>query len=148
MCGAPAGAQPAKSLVKQSTRLTVEVALARIRCRQRRPSRLSDSERTKFFDAFFIGATEGGIRQAVILASGLDSRAYRLAWPAGTTVYEIDQPDVIEFKTRTLAELGAEPTAERRTVAMDLRYDWPSGLIEGGFEPNQPTAWCAGGLLG
>ncbi|MCW2630164.1 class I SAM-dependent methyltransferase [Mycobacterium sp.] len=104
--------------------------------------------RTKFFDEFFLSATQSGIRQAVILASGLDSRAYRLAWPAGTTVYEIDQPDVIEFKTRTLAELGAEPTAERRTVAMDLRYDWPSALIEEGFDPNQPTAWSAEGLLG
>ena len=104
--------------------------------------------RTKFFDEFFLSATEGGIRQAVILASGLDSRAYRLAWPAGTTVYEIDQPDVIEFKTRTLAELGAQPTAERRTVAMDLRYNWPSALIEEGFDPNQPTAWSAEGLLG
>ena len=104
--------------------------------------------RTKFFDDFFLGATEGGIRQAVILASGLDSRAYRLAWPAGTTVYEIDQPEVIEFKTTTLADLGAEPTAKRRTVAMDLRYDWPSALIEEGFDPNQPTAWSAEGLLG
>jgi len=104
--------------------------------------------RTKFFDEFFLTSTGGGIRQAVILASGLDSRAYRLAWPAGTTVYEIDQPDVIEFKTRNLAELGAEPTAERRTVAMDLRYDWPSALIEEGFDPNQPTAWSAEGLLG
>ena len=112
--------------------------------------RMTDSMavRTKFFDEFFVSATEGGIRQAVILASGLDSRAYRLAWPAGTTVYEIDQPDVIEFKTRTLAELGAEPTGERRTVAMDLRYDWPSALIEEGFDPNQPTAWSAEGLLG
>jgi methyltransferase (TIGR00027 family) len=104
--------------------------------------------RTKFFDEFFLRATEGGIRQAVILASGLDSRAYRLAWPAGTTVYEIDQPDVIEFKTKTLADLGAEPTAQRRAVAMDLRYDWPSALIEEGFDPNQPTAWSAEGLLG
>jgi methyltransferase (TIGR00027 family) len=104
--------------------------------------------RTRFFDDFFIDATASGVRQAVILASGLDSRAYRLAWPAGTTVYEIDQPDVIEFKTRTLSELGADPTAERRTVAMDLRYDWPSALIEEGFDPNQPTAWSAEGLLG
>ena len=104
--------------------------------------------RTKFFDEFFLGATDAGIRQAVILASGLDSRAYRLEWPAGTTVYEIDQPEVIEFKTRTLAELGASPTANRRTVAMDLRYDWPSALIEEGFDPRQPTAWSAEGLLG
>jgi methyltransferase (TIGR00027 family) len=112
--------------------------------------RMTDSMavRTKFFDEFFLTATEGGIRQAVILASGLDSRAYRLAWPTGTTVYEIDQPDVIEFKTKTLADLGAEPTAQRRTAAMDLRYDWPSALIEEGFDPNQPTAWSAEGLLG
>ena len=104
--------------------------------------------RTKFFDDFFLDAGAAGVRQAVILASGLDSRAYRLAWPAGTTVYEIDQLEVIEFKTRVLADLGAEPTAKRRTVAMDLRYDWPSALIEEGFDPNQPTAWSAEGLLG
>jgi methyltransferase (TIGR00027 family) len=104
--------------------------------------------RTKFFDEFFTDAAAAGIRQAVILASGLDSRAYRLAWPAGTTVYEIDQPDVIEFKTRTLAEFGAEPTADRRTVAVDLRFDWPSALVAAGFDPSQPTAWSAEGLLG
>ncbi len=103
--------------------------------------------RTRFFDDFFIAATERGIRQAVILASGLDSRAYRLAWPEGTVVYEIDQPDVIEFKTRTLADLGAEPTAERRTVPIDLRDDWPAALRAAGFDPSLPTAWLAEGLL-
>src|SRR5580692_8038627 len=71
--------------------------------------------RTRFFDDFFTTAAKTGVRQAVILASGLDTRAYRLPWPDGTTVYEIDQPEVIEFKTRTLADLGAEPTANRRT---------------------------------
>jgi methyltransferase (TIGR00027 family) len=71
-----------------------------------------------------------------------------LAWPAGTTVYEIDQPEVIEFKTKTLAEFGAEPTADLRTVAVDLRFDWPSALIAAGFDPSKPTAWSAEGLLG
>jgi methyltransferase (TIGR00027 family) len=104
--------------------------------------------RTKFFDEFFVEATNAGIRQAVILASGLDARAYRLAWPAGTVVYEVDQPQVIEFKTRTLAELGAAPTADRRVVAVDLRDDWPTALRTAGFDPNQPTAWSAEGLLG
>ena len=104
--------------------------------------------RTKFFDEFFIDATTSGIKQAVILASGLDARAYRLPWPDGTTVYEIDQPQVIEFKSRTLAELGAQPTAYRRTVAVDLRDDWPAALQAAGFDPGQPSAWSAEGLLG
>jgi len=104
--------------------------------------------RTKFFDEFFIEATRSGIRQAVILASGLDARAYRLPWPDGTTVYEIDQPQVIEFKSRTLAELGAKPTAHRRGVAVDLRDDWPTALQAAGFDPGQPSAWSAEGLLG
>ena len=104
--------------------------------------------RTKFFDEFFLDARPSGIRQVVILASGLDSRAYRLKWPAGTTVYEIDQPEVIDFKTRTLADLGAEPTADRHTVAIDLRFDWPTALAEAGFDRTQPTAWSAEGLLG
>jgi methyltransferase (TIGR00027 family) len=103
--------------------------------------------RTRFFDDFFTTATGSGIRQAVILASGLDTRAYRLQWPAGTVVYEIDQPDVIEFKTRILADLGAQPTAQRRTVSIDLRDDWPSALKEAGFDTGEPTAWSAEGLL-
>ena len=113
-------------------------------------SRMADNMavRTKFFDEFFLDATKAGIKQVVILASGLDSRAYRLAWPAQTVVYEIDQPQVIEFKTRALAELGAEPTTERRVVAIDLRDDWPTALRTAGFDPSQPTAWSAEGLLG
>jgi len=113
-------------------------------------SRMADNMavRTKFFDEFFLDATNAGIKQVVILASGLDSRAYRLAWPAHTVVYEVDQPQVIEFKTRTLAELGAAPTADRRVVAVDLRDDWPTALRTAGFDPAQPTAWSAEGLLG
>jgi methyltransferase (TIGR00027 family) len=103
--------------------------------------------RTRFFDDFFTGATRDGVRQAVILASGLDTRAFRLRWPAGTVVYEIDQPQVIAFKTNTLADLGAAPTAERRTISIDLRNDWPAALREGGFDVTQPTAWSAEGLL-
>ncbi|WP_086844672.1 SAM-dependent methyltransferase [Amycolatopsis kentuckyensis] len=104
--------------------------------------------RTRFYDDFFLDATNAGIRQVVILASGLDSRAYRLPWPAGTVVYEVDQPQVIEFKTRTLAESGAAPTADRRAVAVDLRDDWPAALRAAGFVPARPTAWSAEGLLG
>ena len=103
--------------------------------------------RTKFFDDFFLTSTTAGIRQAVILASGLDSRAYRLPWPLDTVVYEIDQQAVIGFKTGTLSALGANPAAEHRPVAVDLRDDWPAALRANGFDASQPTAWSAEGLL-
>jgi methyltransferase (TIGR00027 family) len=103
--------------------------------------------RTHFFDAFFAGATAAGIRQIVILASGLDSRAYRIAWPAGTVVYEIDQPKVLEYKAATLAAHDVRPAAQRREVAVDLRFDWPTALRAAGFDPARPTAWLAEGLL-
>ncbi len=103
--------------------------------------------RTRFFDEFFLQATDTGIRQAVILASGLDTRAYRLPWPPDTVVFEIDQPQVISFKTTAMAGLGAVPTAQRRTVALDLRDDWPSALKAAGFDTSRPTAWSAEGLL-
>ncbi|SON59515.1 Putative S-adenosyl-L-methionine-dependent methyltransferase [Mycobacterium simulans] len=103
--------------------------------------------RTRFFDDFFTEATDAGVRQAVILASGLDTRAYRLRWPDDIVVYEIDQPRVIEFKTWTLAEHGAVPTTDRRPIGIDLRNDWPAALRQHGFDVNQPTAWIAEGLL-
>ena len=103
------------------------------------------SVRTRFFDDFFLDATAAGLRQAVILASGLDARAYRLAWPAGTTVFEIDQPAVIDFKSGVLA--GHQPKAKRATVAVDLRDDWPAALRAHGFDASAPTAWIAEGLL-
>jgi methyltransferase (TIGR00027 family) len=103
--------------------------------------------RTRFFDDFFLNAARDGIRQSVILAAGLDVRAYRLAWPPGSVVYEVDQPKVVEFKTAAMANLGAAPTADRRTVAIDLRDDWPEALRRSGFDASQPTSWSAEGLL-
>jgi len=103
--------------------------------------------RARFFDDYFAAAGQSGLRQVVIVASGLDSRAYRLPWPAGTTVYELDQPEVIAFKTATLAKIGAAPTAELRTVGIDLREDWPAALQASGFDTAKPTAWLAEGVL-
>jgi methyltransferase (TIGR00027 family) len=103
--------------------------------------------RTRFFDDFLLDAAAAGCHQAVLLAAGLDARAYRLPWSAGTVVFEIDQPKVIEFKTTSLARLGATPTCDRRAVGIDLRDDWPTALRESFFDMDQPTAWIAEGLL-
>ena len=103
--------------------------------------------RTRFFDEFFLAAAHDGIRQSVILAAGLDARPYRLPWPKGTVVYEVDQPQVIEFKSATLSALGVAPAAYRRTVSIDLREDWPTALRRSGFDDTKPTSWSAEGLL-
>lgn len=103
--------------------------------------------RTRWFDKLFTDAAAAGVRQAVILAAGLDARAFRLDWPDGTTVYELDQPKVIDFKTKTLTDLSAKPKTDRRTIAIDLRNDWPKALLDNGFDPTEPTAWIAEGLL-
>jgi methyltransferase (TIGR00027 family) len=103
--------------------------------------------RTYFFDEYFSAAVRAGIRQVVILAAGLDSRAYRLDWPTGTTVYEIDLPEVLKYKTGTLESAGAVAKAARRPVSVDLRSAWPAALSAAGFDQAQPTAWLAEGLL-
>lgn len=103
--------------------------------------------RTAFFDEFFLGAADSGVRQVVILASGLDARSWRLPWPEGTVVYELDQPKVLEFKGATLREHGANPTAQLVNIAIDLRQDWPKALQESGFDASKPSAWSAEGLV-
>lgn len=107
----------------------------------------SQAVRTHFFDAYFADAARAGIRQVVILAAGLDSRAYRLDWPDGTVVYEIDLPKVLEYKAETLAAHGAAPVVDRRPVPVDLRHDWPKALRDAGFDATRPSAWLAEGLL-
>ncbi len=103
--------------------------------------------RTKYFDDYFKRAGDAGVRQVVILAAGLDSRAYRLTWSDGTTIFELDRPPVLDFKREVLTGQGATPNAERREVAVDLREDWPQALRDSGFDPAKPSAWIAEGLL-
>src|SRR5438270_4641004 len=103
--------------------------------------------RTVFFDQFFLDAARSGVHQVVILAAGLDSRAWRLPWPDGVTVYELDQPRVLEFKSSTLDDHGAQPACNRVAVPVDLRQDWPTALRQAGFDASAPSAWSAEGLM-
>jgi len=103
--------------------------------------------RTAWYDEFFLNAVSSGSRQVVILAAGLDARAWRLPWPDGTTVYELDQAKVLDFKLSTLQRRGSQPTAQLVSVAVDLRQDWPTALQEAGFDPSAPSVWSAEGLV-
>ena len=103
--------------------------------------------RTRYFDAYFGDVVAAGVRQIVLLAAGLDSRPYRLDWAPGTTIFELDQPQVLDFRREALAAHGAAPRAERREVAVDLRDDWPQALRDSGFRPDEPSAWIVEGLL-
>lgn len=101
----------------------------------------------RFLDEFLTSAARDGIRQVVNLGSGLDARAYRLWWPPGTTLYELDQPAVVDFKLRVLNEMGPKLTAHRRSVGVDLRGDWLTALRRVGFDPVQRTVWIAENLM-
>jgi methyltransferase (TIGR00027 family) len=102
---------------------------------------------TRFLDEYLAAACRAGIRQVVLLASGMDTRPYRLWWPRGTTVYEIDRPQVLDFKSEVLRGLGATLTANRCAVGTDLRQDWLAALLRVGFDAAQPTVWIAEQLL-
>jgi methyltransferase (TIGR00027 family) len=104
--------------------------------------------RSRFFDEYFRDAATAGVRQVVILAAGLDTRAFRLSWPARVELFEIDQPKVLEFKDSVLKEQGARAGCARHVVPIDLRTDWPDALLRANFDPERPTAWLAEGLLG
>ncbi|WP_274917903.1 SAM-dependent methyltransferase [Streptomyces sp. WZ-12] len=103
--------------------------------------------RSRFFDRFLMGAVAGGIRQVVVPAAGLDARAFRLDWPAGVELFEIDQVRVLEFKEGVLGRLGARPRCGRHVVPVDLRGDWPVALRGAGFDPGRASVWLAEGLL-
>jgi N-methyltransferase len=104
--------------------------------------------KTRFFDEYFHQVCAVGCRQVVVLAAGLDTRAFRLDWPAGVRLFEVDLPDVLEFKEQVLLNQAAQPTCERIVVHADLREDWPIALRDAGFEIGHPTAWLAEGTLG
>ncbi|RAJ61170.1 MULTISPECIES: class I SAM-dependent methyltransferase [unclassified Streptomyces] len=103
--------------------------------------------RTRVLDDHLLRSAHLGVRQVVLLGAGLDCRAYRLDWPPGRTVYEVDTAEVLAFKQTVLDRLRAAPAAERRPLAADLREDWAEVLLAAGFDPAEPTAWLAEGLL-
>jgi methyltransferase (TIGR00027 family) len=103
--------------------------------------------RIRFFDDCVRAACADGCKQVVILAAGLDARAFRLPWPDGVQLYELDQPEVLTFKNSVVAAEGAVPRCARMTVEADLRRDWPARLRQAGFRPEEPTFWLAEGLL-
>jgi methyltransferase (TIGR00027 family) len=103
--------------------------------------------RTRFFDDYLLDACATGVRQVVLLAAGLDTRSYRLTWPPGVGVFEVDLPDVLAFKEQVLRKGTSEAACERVVVPVDLRDDWVSALRSAGFDPSRETAWLVEGLL-
>lgn len=103
--------------------------------------------RTRFYDDYLLAATRDGVRQVVLLAAGLDTRAFRLDWPASTHVFEVDLPDMVDFKEQVMASTDATTTAGRSVVRADLTLEWADALTNAAFDPTQPTAWLIEGLL-
>jgi methyltransferase (TIGR00027 family) len=104
--------------------------------------------RTRYFDDWLLDDVVGSaIGQVVLLAAGLDTRAFRLPWPDGAIVYEVDRPGVLDAKTAALSRVGATPGVERRLVPGDLGAPFGRALVAAGFDPSQPAAWLAEGVL-
>jgi methyltransferase (TIGR00027 family) len=103
--------------------------------------------RTAYFDEMVTKAAQPGVRQFVIICAGLDSRAWRLNWPDSSTVYEMDQPSVLRFKSDGLGRSEAQTLCEYLEVGIDLRMDWPNTLQATVFKAAEPTAWIAEGLM-
>lgn len=104
--------------------------------------------RTRFLDEMLSDAMAAGIRQVVLLGAGLDARAFRMPWPDGVRLFEVDRAPVLGAKQRIVDALGAEPDCDRRVVVADLTtQSWPERLVAGGFRHEQPTCWVAEGLL-
>jgi methyltransferase (TIGR00027 family) len=103
--------------------------------------------RTRFYDDYLLDACAAGCRQVVLVAAGLDTRAYRLQWPAGVRLYELDLPEVLTFKEAVLSGQDAIPRCSRTALPVDLRSEWPAALTDAGFDPNVPTAWLIEGLM-
>lgn len=104
--------------------------------------------RIRFFDDFLKRVTGGDIlHQVVLMAAGLDTRAFRLDWPAGTTIFELDQPGVFQEKELILHSAGAKPTCTRRIIESDLTAPWKDILLQAGFDPTRPSAWLLEGFL-
>ena len=131
---AAAGGDPAVSSSTHSERLRIALYVQVV-------------VRTRFYDEELLAATAAGCRQVVLLGAGLDARAFRLSWPDGVRMFELDQPEVVEFKDRVLAEVAAAPRCARTVVPVDLCADWSTPLRRAGFDPAVPTAWLAEGLL-
>ena len=103
--------------------------------------------RTKFLDDLLEQASAAGVRQVVLLGAGMDSRAFRMDWPEGTRLFEVDTAEPLDFKATVLRQERAVPRCTRITVPVDLREDWPGALAAAGHDPALPTVWIAEGLL-
>lgn len=104
--------------------------------------------RTRYFDDFLLRIVEQGrVRQVIMLAAGLDTRAYRLAWPEGTRFFELDQENVLDYKAHVLGSAGAKPAGELHSIGNDLKGDWQTPLLNSGFDPEQPAVWLLEGFL-
>ena len=104
--------------------------------------------RTRYLDDRLLEASRAGVRQIVILAAGMDARAYRLDWPSTpvpTRLYEIDRPPVLAWKSARLST--SVPRCVRIALPGDVGEEWPAALVGSGFDPEAPTAWVVEGLL-
>jgi len=104
--------------------------------------------RTRYFDDFLLRVSdEDGLKQIVLMAAGLDARAFRLSWAEGTRLFELDQGAVLDYKERILGSMSARSTCDRRAIRADLTKPWREALVANGFDLHEPSCWLLEGFL-
>ncbi|WP_413288058.1 class I SAM-dependent methyltransferase [Bdellovibrio sp. HCB337] len=101
--------------------------------------------RTAYMDTKINQAVQNGVRQIVMLAAGMDTRAYRLPFPEGTTIFELDRKEVLNYKQDKLSK--AQLHCQLHRIPVDLATDWVPHLLQAGFKKEVPTLWLVEGLL-
>ncbi|WP_250123447.1 SAM-dependent methyltransferase [Chroococcidiopsis sp. CCMEE 29] len=122
----------------------IQAAIPRLEEYEKR-GRPFSSVRTRFFDDFLMNCSHD-VRQVVLLGAGMDTRAFRLNWKAGTHIYEIDHSDVLHYKESVLA--GIHPHCTRHSICADLKESrWSQLLLEQGYQSSEPSIWLLEGFL-
>ncbi|MCC5603180.1 SAM-dependent methyltransferase [Nostoc favosum] len=106
------------------------------------------SIRTRFFDdALLMAVHELSLKQVVLVASGMDARAFRLPWMDGVQLFEVDRQEIFQYKEPILLNLNARAKCIRKVVVTDLEQNWATALTDVGFDRHKPAAFLFEGLM-
>ncbi|TCS12708.1 class I SAM-dependent methyltransferase [Caulobacter sp. BK020] len=116
---------------------------------ERRAMRAFIAARSAFAeDALARAVEDHGLDQVVVLGAGLDTLAYRHAFPERVTVFEVDHPATQAWKRRRLGEAGIATPDKVVYAAVDFERDTLlDGLRSAEFDDRRPAFFICLGVV-